>query len=147
MNFTKNVRIGTRQGLAFGVMLLLILSMAGTGFAGAAKLFAETRTIYEDRTVPLGDLASINQLMMTSRVLVMDTIIEPGSLEKNQVRVQANGERIGLLQCLLSPARRHARHHPALQWAKPSCLLLSPGMRQGVSGMLGKAFERSISQA
>ena len=94
MNFTKNLRIGTRLVIGFGIMLLLILGMAGTGFVGAAKLFAGTKTIYEDRTVPLGDLATINQLMMTNRVLAMDSMLVPNDVEQNQAQVQANAERI-----------------------------------------------------
>jgi len=97
MNFTQNLKIGTRMSLGFGVMLLLIGGMAGSGFVGAARLFAEVKTIYEDRTVPLGNLATINQLMMTNRVLVMDTLLDPDALEQNQTQVQANAARIGQL--------------------------------------------------
>ncbi|HEX5738113.1 MAG TPA: MCP four helix bundle domain-containing protein, partial [Hydrogenophaga sp.] len=95
MRFLSNLKIGKRLGLGFGMMLLLIVSMAATGFVGAAKLFAEAKTIYEDRTVPLGDLATINQLMMTNRVLAMDSILDPNSLEQNQTQLQTNAARIG----------------------------------------------------
>jgi len=97
MNLTRNLKIGTRLGLGFGVLLMLIVGMAATGFVGAAKLFAEVETIYEDRTVPLGNLATINQLMMTNRVLVMDAILQPDGLEKNRALVQANAVRIGTI--------------------------------------------------
>ena len=97
MRILSNIKIGKRLGLAFGALLLLIVGMAITGFVGAAKLSAESRTIYEDRTVPLGNLATINQLMLANRVLVMDTLINPQSLEKNQSAVQANAMRIGQL--------------------------------------------------
>ncbi|MGE0350404.1 methyl-accepting chemotaxis protein [Hydrogenophaga sp.] len=95
MGVLSNLKIGKRLGLGFGVILLLIVGMAATGFVGAARLSAESRTIYEDRTVPLGDLATIYQLMVTNRVLVMDTLLEPKSLEQNQAQVQANAARIG----------------------------------------------------
>ncbi|MDR7150771.1 methyl-accepting chemotaxis protein-1 (serine sensor receptor) [Hydrogenophaga palleronii] len=94
MNFTKSLRISTRLAIGFGTMLLLIVGMAATGFVGAAKLFAEAKTIYEDRTVPLGDLAAINQLMTSNRVLAMDAMLEPNDVEQNQAKVQANAERI-----------------------------------------------------
>ncbi|MDP3350801.1 MAG: methyl-accepting chemotaxis protein [Hydrogenophaga sp.] len=97
MNLTRNLKIGTRLGLGFGVLLMLIVGMAATGFVGAAKLFAEVETIYEDRTVPLGNLATINQLMMTNRVLVMDAILQPDDLGKNQAQVQANAARISTI--------------------------------------------------
>ena len=64
MRILSSIKIGKRLGLAFGALLLLIVGMAITGFVGAAKLSAESRTIYEDRTVPLGNLATINQLML-----------------------------------------------------------------------------------
>lgn len=95
MSVLSNLKIGKRLGLGFGVLLLLIVGMAATGFVGAVKLYGEVETIYEDRTVPLGDLATIKQLMLSNRVLAMDSILEPDHVEKNQVQVQANAAHIG----------------------------------------------------
>lgn len=95
MGMFSNLRIGKRLGLGFGVTLLLIVGMAITGFVGAARLSAESKTIYEDRTVPLGELANIYQLMMSNRVLVMDTLLKPQSLARNQAQIEANAARIG----------------------------------------------------
>ena len=95
MRIISNLKIGKRLGLGFSVMLLLIGGMAATGFLGAAKLFAEVKTIYEDRTVPLGELATINKLMMSNRVLVKDAMLDPNTLAQNQALIQTNAARIG----------------------------------------------------
>lgn len=95
MGMFSNLTIGKRLGLGFGVTLLLIVGMAVTGFVGAARLSAESRTIYEDRTVPLGELSTIYQLMMSNRVLVMNTLLAPQSLAQNRTQVEANAARIG----------------------------------------------------
>ncbi len=75
MGFITSLRIGPRLGFAFGVLLLLIAGMAATGFIGAVKLFEESKTIYEDRTVPLGDLSRIDYLLQRNRVLVLDMLV------------------------------------------------------------------------
>jgi methyl-accepting chemotaxis protein-1 (serine sensor receptor) len=95
MRIISNLKIGKRLGLGFGVMLLLIGGMAATGFVGAAKLFAEAKTIHEDRTVPLGELSTINKLMLSNRVLVMDSMLDPSTLEQTQTQIQSNAARIG----------------------------------------------------
>ena len=94
MGMFSNLRIGKRLGLGFGVTLLLLVGMAATGFVGAARLSAESKTIYEDRTVPLGELTTIYQLMMSNRVLVMNTLLAPQSLPQNRAQVEANAARI-----------------------------------------------------
>ncbi|MDP2407894.1 MAG: methyl-accepting chemotaxis protein [Hydrogenophaga sp.] len=95
MSVFSNLKIGTRLGMGFGFLLLLIVGMAATGFMGAQKLFEESKTIYEDRTVPLGDLATINDLMLNNRVLVMDAMLNPDKHPRNQAQIRSNAERIG----------------------------------------------------
>lgn len=99
MNFIRNLKIGTRLGAAFTVLLVLIASMATVGFIGANKLFQESKTIYENRTVPLAQLGDINYLVQRNRVLVMDMLINPSpdviKMHANEMR--GNASEIGKL--------------------------------------------------
>ena len=74
MGTLSNFRIGTRLGMAFGLLLIFILGMGATGYVASSKLFAEIKTIYEDRTVPLGDLSQIQFLMQRNRVLTLEML-------------------------------------------------------------------------
>lgn len=97
MNHSRNLKIGTRLGAAFTVLLLLIASMAAVGFIGANKLFQESKTIYENRTVPLAQLGDINYLVQRNRVLVMDMLINPSPavIEKHTNELRGNASNIG----------------------------------------------------
>lgn len=99
MNIIRNLKIGTRLAAAFTALLLLIASMAVVGFIGANKLFQESKTIYEDRTVPLAQLGDINYLVQRNRVLVMDMLINPSPavIEKHANELRGNASEIGRL--------------------------------------------------
>jgi methyl-accepting chemotaxis protein-1 (serine sensor receptor) len=99
MHALKNLKIGTRLGLGFGALLLIIVGIAATGFVGAAHLFDEVRTLYEDRTVPLGQLGEINHLAEHNRVLVMDMMLNPApaNVQARDAELRTNVARIGQL--------------------------------------------------
>ena len=86
MNMLSNLKIGSRLALGFGVVLLLTAAMAAIGFFGAAKLFAESKTIYEDRTLPLADLGNTQNLLQRNRTLAMDMVMHPDKPETIQRR-------------------------------------------------------------
>ncbi len=92
MGFVTSLRIGPRLGLSFGILLLLIVGMAATGFIGAVKLFEESKTIYEDRAVPLGDLSRIDYLLQRNRVLVLDMLVQnsPEVVQRRIVEFRKN---------------------------------------------------------
>ncbi|GAB3189798.1 methyl-accepting chemotaxis protein [Hydrogenophaga aquatica] len=94
MGFITSLRIGPRLGMAFGVLLMLIVGMAATGFIGAVKLFEESKTIYEDRTVPLGDLGRVDYLLQRNRVLVLDALVQndPDSVQRRITEFRRNIE-------------------------------------------------------
>ena len=99
MSTLSNLRIGTRLGLGFGILLLFIAAMAATGFVGAAKLFEESKTIYEDRTVPLADLGQIDYLLQRNRVLIMDTLVQsnPEIVQRRLAELRTNKDSMDAL--------------------------------------------------
>ncbi len=99
MGILSNLRIGTRLGLAFGALLLIILTLGSTGYVASGKLFQEVETIYEDRTVPLGDLSRVDYLLQRNRVLVMDGLINsrPEAIQGRMAELGTNKEEMDRL--------------------------------------------------
>ena len=95
----QKVKIGTRLGLAFAVLLLLISALAAGGISGAKRLTERSAALYGERTVPLGVLAEISHLTQRNRVLVMDMLMDPGTsnLQASHAALTANVERIRVL--------------------------------------------------
>jgi len=75
MKFITNLRIGPRLGLAFATVLVLLLVVAALGVTGLKRVNAGLKTVYEDRTVALGQLAELARLAQRNRVLVMDMMM------------------------------------------------------------------------
>jgi len=77
MSFIANLKIGPRLGVAFGSLLALLVIVAAASLTGIGTVHAGLKTVYEDRTVCLGQLAEIHQLMLRNRILVMEMLDHP----------------------------------------------------------------------
>ena len=92
MNFIKNLKIGPRLFMAFFTVLLLMVIVSITGFLGISKVSDRLRSVYEDRTVPVGQLAEIQYNFVRNRVLTMDMLARPTpeNIEKRSTEMKAN---------------------------------------------------------
>ena len=79
MNTLKNLRLGVRLGLAFAVVLLFMVAIAMVGLRGIGTVSDALRSVYLDRTVPLGQLAEVNRIINRNRVLLMDMMARPSA--------------------------------------------------------------------
>ena len=92
MNLLYKFNIGARLALGFAIVLALCLVVAGAGMRGISVIGAELRTMYEDRTVPIEELSSINRLLLRNRILVMDMMAFPteANIAKRDKELKAN---------------------------------------------------------
>ena len=90
MELLRNLRIGRRLGLAFGLVLLLLAVVSWVGVQGSTRVFADLKTIYEDRTIPLKQIGEIDGLMLRNRILVMEMLRDPTALPALDSQLQAN---------------------------------------------------------
>jgi len=95
MDWIKQMRIGQRLGVAFALVLALLVIVAGVGLSGISSVTAGLVTVYEDRTVALGQLAEINRIALRNRILVMDVMANPAptNVEKRAAEMKTNSER------------------------------------------------------
>ena len=78
MNALKQLRIGSRLGIAFAVVLALMLVVAGIGVVGILRVAAGLETVYRDRTVPLAQLGELNNLATRNRLVIVEMLRAPG---------------------------------------------------------------------
>ncbi|MEO8117790.1 MAG: EAL domain-containing protein [Rhodoferax sp.] len=71
-----NVNIGVRLLTLLVLGGLVALLLAAAGILGLAAAKESLRSVYEDRMVPLQQLAKITNLMLTNRMLVQDSLSE-----------------------------------------------------------------------
>ena len=90
MTLLRQFATGMRLSLAFGLMLLLILAVSALGINGSSRVFADLKTLYQDRTIPLKQIGEIDSLMLRNRILVTEMIRDPAQLPALDPQLQAN---------------------------------------------------------
>jgi methyl-accepting chemotaxis protein len=95
----NNLKISTRLLILIGLLAALLTAIGSYGLYGIQQSNAALKTVYEDRTVALEQLADINYLMMRNRVLVMDMLLKPvaANIQKRDTEMQANVQKTNQL--------------------------------------------------
>ena len=95
----NNFRISTRLVILVGILSALLIAIGSVGLFGISQSNAALKTVYEDRTVPMGKIGEIESLLLRNRLAIATSLITPVSEEitKNTAEVEANIVAIGKL--------------------------------------------------
>ncbi len=98
-------KIGARLSAGFALLLLLMLAVVAIALGATLQTTERTRTLFEDRAVPLQRLSEMNYLIQRNRVLVMDMLMNPGAsnVEKRTREFSENTTRIQALADTTQP--------------------------------------------
>lgn len=77
MQWLTRLQVGQRLGLAFSLLVVLIIGVAITGFSGARSTFKQAETIYYDGALPLAEMGDMNYLVQRNRIATMDMLLRP----------------------------------------------------------------------
>jgi methyl-accepting chemotaxis protein len=72
----QKLNIGMRLYGLIGIALLAAIALGTMGLIGLNQTQGSLKTVYEDRVLPVKDLATINELMLDSKFLIQTTINE-----------------------------------------------------------------------
>ncbi|MFO6421235.1 methyl-accepting chemotaxis protein [Hylemonella sp. W303a] len=88
----SNFRISTRLLILLGVLSALLALIGAVGLYGLNRTSDGLRTVYEDRTVPVSQLARIDALMQRNRTLVLMTVMsrDADSVRSNSESIESN---------------------------------------------------------
>jgi aerotaxis receptor len=91
--------ISVRLALCFALMIAMVLAVGGIALSGMADSNQALHSVYADRTVPAGQIATINDLMHTNAALARDMAgdLEVGAADTARDRaraIRANRDRI-----------------------------------------------------
>ncbi len=95
MGALKQLRIGSRLGIAFAVVLALMLVVAAVSVRGIYSVAAGLETVYKDRTVPLAQLGELNNLATRNRLVIVEMLRAPGfdEIKRRSDELNANLKR------------------------------------------------------
>ncbi|MDZ7656054.1 MAG: methyl-accepting chemotaxis protein [Sulfurimicrobium sp.] len=77
LNLMKNTSIKTRMLTALLALSLFMLVLGGLGLFGMGKSNESLRTVYEDRTVHMEQIARIQKLLLVNRIRVTAALVTP----------------------------------------------------------------------
>ena len=88
----NKLKISTRLMLLVGLLSLLLAGIGGIGLFGIAQADHALERVYEDRTVPMGQVAEIQQRLLRNRLLIVNSMITPTPEEvaRNAAEVEGN---------------------------------------------------------
>lgn len=92
LNLFKKLNIKSRLTIVIAIMSILLPVIGGLGLFGMGKANDGLRTVYENRTVPVKRIASIQKLLMTNRLRITAALLTPTPevIQKNTAEVEQN---------------------------------------------------------
>ena len=99
MQWLTRLQVGQRLGLAFSLLVVLIIGVAITGFSGARSTFKQAETIYYDGALPLAEMGDMNYLVQRNRIATMDMLLrpEPAVIADRKAEIVRNTQQIEVL--------------------------------------------------
>jgi len=93
----KNLRLSTRLALLSAVLIALILLTGGVSMLTMRATNDDLKAVYQDRTVPLGQLLDVQRLILRNRVAITRAaaIDSPDAMQAGLAEVEKNAAAIG----------------------------------------------------
>jgi len=97
LNLMKSAPIKIRMMTVLVAMPLMMFGIGGVGLLGMSKSNESLKTVYEDRTIPLEQIAKIQKLLLSNRLLITDSFVNPKAevIRKNTEQAEQNITEIG----------------------------------------------------
>lgn len=77
LNMFKNLTIKSRLTFVIGLLSVLLVGIGLFGLYGMSKANDGLRTVYEDRTIPMGQLDKIVRLLNSNRINLLESLVNP----------------------------------------------------------------------
>ena len=92
LNLFKHLSIKSRLAIVITAMAILMAAIGGMGLLGMGKADEGLRTVYEDRTVPMNQIASIQKLLLINRLSIAASLVTPtpDAIRKNTAEMEQN---------------------------------------------------------
>ena len=88
----NQLKISTRLIVLIGILSALLLCIGTIGLVGINSANDALKTVYLDRTVPMGQIADINRMNLRNRLLIAGSLLNPTpeEISKDTAEIDAN---------------------------------------------------------
>ncbi|NDP38418.1 MAG: HAMP domain-containing protein [Rhodoferax sp.] len=93
----NQLKISTRLVILVGILSALLIAIGSVGLFGTSQSNAALQTVYEDRTVPMQQIAEIQFLLQRNRLVIANTLLDPTpeTIVKYSAEVESNIAKVG----------------------------------------------------
>jgi methyl-accepting chemotaxis protein len=93
----KNLKISSQLSLLVGVLSVMLLGIGLIGLWGMSRSNAALKSVYEDRTVPIEQLAHMNALQLSNRLALTNALLQTLPAAEAAAQIDANIGKAGKL--------------------------------------------------
>ncbi len=88
----NNLKVSTRLTLLIGILSALLVTVGSLGIFGIGKSNDALKTVYEDRTMPMGQLGEIRSLVLHNRLAINIAMVNPTAdvIKERTAEIEAN---------------------------------------------------------
>ena len=134
----NKLKISTRLTILIGLMSAILIGIGLLGLIGISQSNAGLKTVYEDRTVPLGQVADIERLLLRNRLAIAVSLVTPTpeTINPNTAEIEANITAIGKTwEAYMATTLRPEEAQLAKKFAEDRARFVQEGLRPTVAAL------------
>lgn len=134
----NHLKISTRLVMLISVLSVMLITVGGIGLYGISQTNAALKTVYEDRTAPMGQMADIQRLLLRNRLAVANALLDPTPelIKQYTAEVEANITDIGKVwDAYMATTLTVDEARIAKQFAEARTKFVQDGLRPAVTAL------------
>ncbi|WP_284617170.1 methyl-accepting chemotaxis protein [Aquabacterium humicola] len=140
----SNLKITTRLLILLAVLSLLLMGIGALGLSATARSNEALRSVYQDRVLPMQQLADVQERLLRNRLAIAVTLVTPSEEEirRNTAEVEANIEAVGKAwQAFMATAMTPEEAALARQFTDDRRRFVEDGLMPAVRALRGGDIE------
>ena len=142
----NNFKIATRLIILISLLSLVLIGIGTLGLMGINQSNDALKTVYEDRTVGVGQIAQINRLNLINRLLIAASLLNPSpdEVSKNGAAIDKNLAAIDTLwAAFMATKQTEAESRIAKQLEHDRVLFEQEGLRPSLAALRADDLENA----
>ncbi len=88
----NNLKISTRLMILIGLLSVMLIGIGAVGLFGIGKSNDALKSVYENRAIPMGQMAEIQRLLLRNRLAIANSLISPlpEEIRRNTAEVETS---------------------------------------------------------
>ena len=142
----NNLKISTRLMMLIGVLSALLVAIGSLGLFGISESNDALKTVYEDRTVPMGQLGETQRLQQRNQLAIANSLNDPtpDMISRNTAEIDANMAAIGKLwDAYMATILTTEEEKLARRYAEDQTKFVAEGLKPAVAALRGNHLEQA----